>query len=331
MRVFFACLLLCLSITMVTSPTAAAAGEETVKQTDAAALRAKIMTCFLPSAASSGRVVVAFEIDQTGAVKTAHVVEGGETDGEKALASAGIRAIFRCGPYQPSMSGRIKLPFEMPDTPPSGLGAAAAALSAGMGKTAGYDEKRIRSVTLAGVPLRFEAPEGFCPVDPQGRSYDRYLWRHFKPDDKRNANMVDLEFDCETVAEGRRSGQIWRPKRIFMVSGAERDVDLPADLGGFLAVLLDRLTKREPLTNRFWQKPPIAGSPVTGVDEYAVYVAHREVAKDGRINVAGLSTFTLIHDRQLIMSHFEFDGRDLAGDMPGGMMRATASLHDLSP
>jgi hypothetical protein len=303
----------------------AARAPEKVPGQDAEAIRAHMLTCFSPPSGATGRVVVALDVDEHGVARDARVVSPVTTDGERALASAGIRAVFRCSPYETQTARKLRVVFDVPEHVPADNSPASKAKA-----ETDYIDDRIRTAELGGVSFRFEVPAGFCAIDPAAGPFDRGLWERLTPPKERNVELIALDIDCETHAEGRSLAKVIRPKRAFMLGGASRDPDLPAKLDDFLAVMHERNVRREPLTPRFWQDPPVEGTPVVGLDEYGLYLASRSLNKDGSIAVAGMVSFTLAKDRQIYFTRMEFGGTNLTDDMPGSMMRAVRSMHDLS-
>lgn len=166
---------------------------------------------------------------------------------------------------------------------------------------------------------RLDVPAGFCPVEPQRGGNHATLWERFAPPPQRNSRLLALEIDCATLRE-TETGPLRRPRILFSVLASPADPRLPSALEEALSVL----------EARFRQPEIAAKAPVLGRDGYAVYVEQRQMGRDGRPGLGGVSAFTLWQGKPLILNVIQFDGEAQVPEIQKRLAATVRSLHDPS-
>ncbi|WNJ92840.1 hypothetical protein [Bosea sp. 685] len=166
---------------------------------------------------------------------------------------------------------------------------------------------------------RLDVPAGFCPVEPQRGGNHAKLWESFTPPPQRNSKLLALEIDCATLRE-IETGPLRRPRSLFSVLTSPPDPRLPNSLEGALGALETRFSRAEIASK----------APVLGRDGYAVYVEQRQMGRDGRPGLAGVSAFTLWQGKPFILNVIQFDGEAQVPEIRTRLAATVRSLHDLS-
>ncbi len=255
------------------------------------------MRCFSPPLGAAAPATVVFTRAADGSVTgEPEVVTQGTTPLDQAFAKAAVRAILRCAPYAGTGAETVRVTFSAAEGPAAPSSAAAPT-----------SEEQLEAAAMA--ELASALPEGLCAVRPDGPPAQAALWQRFTPPAQRGAAMLVLAVDCPSLARADAAATN-RPKRVLMVLGGARQGD-PPPLETYLTTLEQRFNDREPLTDRFWQSPPAAGAPVVGRDARAVYVAQRRIGKADGITVAGISGYTRLGNRPVIVNALAMDGSDV--------------------
>lgn len=159
-----------------------------------------------------------------------------------------------------------------------------------------------------GKRIKLSMPNGFCHVAPDGSPAEKELLRRVRPPAGRKAYLLALGVDCET-SKILKAGKLQRWRRMASLNLLTND-DLPTG-ETYLADAFKRFSAREPMTARYWQSPPISGSPAVSRDDRAVYVAQR-IVKDGTITSSGVSAYAIVRQLPLIVNIMSFDGTDVS-------------------
>jgi hypothetical protein len=278
---------------VINGPISAKAQNATEAQV--AGLRQQILTCFSPPPQASGSALLAVDLAADGTLRSDPDVVSQDTN--EAFVVAARRAIQRCAPYRTGLIGKIIIRFGSAPPEASEPDAAGAAGSE-------------PSPPPASVPLPYPAPQGFCFVIPTRSKHESLLWNAFQPPRGRREILETLAVDCPSLSRSA-DGAAPRPVAAAMVARTEEPPGLSEPLEAFLARLGKRFEAEEALTPRFWQAPPIAGSPIVGRDAEAVYTANRQLGAEGRIKLTVLAGYTRIDGATRTFSLARFDGSDI--------------------
>ena len=90
--------------------------------------------------------------------------------------------------------------------------------------------------------------------------------------------------------------------------------------------------EKSPPTDRFWEKLPVEGEQVAGLDTRAIYLASRGLDDKGKVSLAGITAMTMLDDVLLYITLFDLSGKDLQErpDLQAKMTRFVERLHMLS-
>ncbi|MDR6816641.1 hypothetical protein J2X76_001814 [Neorhizobium sp. 2083] len=285
---------------------------------------AQVQPCWSPPAGADTPVTVAFTLNPDGSLDQKPVIKKkGDGALNEAFAQSALRAVLRCSPYKVT----DKLEFETTFIPdPTKARPSAAAPHKDPAADVQDGDPRTRIVDFGTVKISFKVPEGLCAIDPKRGGYHERLWKALAPPLQRKAELKSLDVDCVSLKASEAGGDK-RPKYAFtMMRYYGGGQPVPADLPTFL----DELEKdTQPLTPRFWEDPPVAGSPFLGRDDRAAYAAQRFL-EDGKVVLSGVSAFTLVGRMPILMNHYAVEGPDLAAERQSGMAGIVAGMQVIS-
>ncbi|SFU22283.1 hypothetical protein [Mesorhizobium sp. YR577] len=264
-----------------------------------------VESCFSSPPGATGKIVVSATFGPDGSLKDKpEIVRKGEGPINNTFADAAVRAILKCEPRLVGLGLQGKVTFNFD---PSGL------LSASHDSTSAEvlaDPLNGEQLTteVNGKRIELSMPNGFCRVAPDGTPAEKEILRRARPPADRKADLLAMGVDCET-SNILKAGKLQRWRRMISLNLLTND-DLPTG-EAYLAAAFQRFSAREPLTPRYWQSPPIGGSPVVSRDDRAVYVAQR-IVKDGNVTVSGVSAYATVENLPLIVNIMSFDGTDVS-------------------
>lgn len=309
------------SLAITASVFAIVHGPANAQQQDTSAaskIQEVVATCFNPPPGATGKVVVSVTFGPDGSLKDKpQIVWKGEGPINNTFANAAVRAILKCETRLVGLSlqGKITLSFD-PDLPPASQDNAPAEALAGP-----LNGEQL-STEINGQRIELSMPNGFCRVAPDGSLAEKELLRRTRPPAGRKADLLAMSVDCET-SKILKAGKLQRIRRMASLNLLTND-DLPTG-EAYLADAFQRFSAREPLTARYWQGPPISGSPAVSRDDRAVYVAQRNV-KDGKITLSGVSAYATVSNLPLIVNIMSFDGADVGEDTVATIRAVIATI-----
>jgi hypothetical protein len=298
---------------ILAAPAAAQVSEE---EAAARALRAQIVRCFLPPEGAQTPARIGFELGPDGTLAgTPEIMTGGSSEIDVAFARAAQRAVERCAPYDPAVEGRVEVNFALPLT---------ASASAPVEPPA----PELSGQASAGAPNPYDAPDGFCFIDPDRSAYEERLWTSLQPPAGRNEEVETVAMDCDHL---RRTfdGDTSQPMAAAIVARTAEPDGMSETLDEFLDRLGARLEADEPMTERFWQSPPVAGTPYLGRDDNAVYTAGRFLAPDGSITTTVVSAYTRVGGQTRTFILARYAGEDISPASRDELARTVARAHAL--
>ena len=286
---------------------------------------AQIVRCWSAPLGATKPAIIAFKLKLDGSLDGDPVIKNrGEGAVNEAFAQSAVRAVRRCSPYK--VSGKLEVESTFIPDPTRALPDATGTSPTEPAADLQHADPRTRVVDFGAVKISFKVPEGLCAIDPKRGGYHEKLWKALAPPLQRNAELKSLDVDCVSLNASEAGGDK-RPKYAFtMMRYHGGGLPVPADLQTFL----DELEKdTQPLTPRFWEDPPVAGSPFLGRDDRAVYAAQRFL-EDGKVVLSGVSAFTLVGRTPILMNHYAVEGPDLAAERQSGMAGIVAGMQVIS-
>ncbi|CDZ46636.1 Hypothetical protein NGAL_HAMBI1189_15040 [Neorhizobium galegae bv. officinalis] len=319
-RLFLACLLWVLSAAASAYAAQPASDEELP-------FEAQIQRCWSTPTGADTPATIAFKLKPDGSLDGDAVIKSrGEGPLNEAFAQSALRAVRRCSPYE--VDGELEFETTFHPDPTRVLPDANAKRLRGeqAAKDFEKDDPRVRVFDFGPVKVGMRVPEGFCAIDPKRGGYHEKVWKSLTPPPKRAAELQSLDIDCESLKTSE-AGRETRPKHVFSVmrfySGKE---PLPENLASYLDLLQKRYEKRVPLTPRFWQDPPVEGTPFFGRDKRAVYLGQRALRERGKIAVSGVSAYTMVEKMPMLINYFAADGSDLAAERQSAIAGIIADM-----
>ncbi|WP_117193588.1 energy transducer TonB [Rhizobium terrae] len=298
-----------------------AAQEATGTDNDDLPFEAQIQPCWSTPAGANTPAVITFKLKPDGNLDGTPVIKSrGKGALNEAFARSALRAIMKCSPYRVGNKLEYETTF-IPD--PTGAQPETAEMPRQVPAADLQDgDPRTRIIDFGDVKIGFKVPEGFCAIDPKRGGYHRKLWQALAPPPERKSELKSLDIDCESLKKAEAGHNI-RPKYGFTVTRfLEGKRPVPANLNDFL----DEVEKdKEPLTPRYWEYPPVAGSPFLGRDDRAIYAAQR-VLEDGKMVMSGVSAFTLAGGMPILLNHFAVEGPDLAREREARIAEIVAGM-----
>lgn len=298
-------------------------GPTRAQQPDSSAARIQkiVESCLSTPPGATGKVIVSATFGPDGSLMDKpEIVRKGEGPINNTYAYAALRAILKCEPRLVGLGLQGKVTFNFD---PSGLPAASHDNTSAEVLALNGEQLTMK---VSGIRVELSMPNGFCRVTPEGTPAERELLRRTRPPTGRKADLLAMGVDCET-SKILKAGKLQRFRRMVSLNLLTND-DLPTG-EAYLADAFQRFSAREPLTARYWQSPPISGSPAVGRDDRAVYVAQRAV-KGGKITFSGVSAYANIMKVPLIVNIMSFDGTDVSTETVA-IMRSVVTTLSVKP
>jgi hypothetical protein len=289
------------------------------KAQDTSAIQEVVESCLSSPPGATGKVVISATFGPDGSLEDKpEIVRKGEGPINNTFADAAVRAILKCEPrlLGLGLQGKVTFNFDPSGPPPASHDSTSAEALA--------DPLNGEQLTteVNGKRIELSMPNGFCRVAPDRSPAEKELLQRTRPPAGRKADLLAMGVDCET-SKILKAGKLQRWRRMASLNLLTND-DLPTG-EAYLADAFQRFSGQEPLTARFWQSPPISGSPAVSRDDRAVYVAHRTV-KDGKITFSGVSAYATISELPLIVNIMSFDGTDVGKDTVATMRAVVAAV-----